>query len=116
MQYTESIIDCLKGKAQQHPESLDWQSACEHVKDPRRKQGQRFSLTSIVLLALAAMLSNHLSELAIAQWGAGHSEEIKKALGCEKGVTPHQTTIQRLFRRVSAEEIETAFAIFFCTS
>jgi len=55
------------------------------------------------------MLSNHVSELAIAQWGAGQSEEIKKALGFEKGVTPHQTTIQRLFRRLSAEEIETAF-------
>ena len=73
MQYTESVVECLKGKAQHHPESLDWQSVCEHVKDPRRKQGQRFSLTSIVLLALAAILSNHLSELAIAQWGAGHA-------------------------------------------
>src|SRR5205807_7400390 len=59
------------------------------------------------------MLSNHLSELAIAQWGAGQSEEIKKALGFEKGVTPHQTTIQRLFRRLSAEEIETAFRRIF---
>ncbi len=113
MQYTESVVDCLKGLAQQHPESIDWQSACEHVKDPRRKQGQRFSLTSILVLALAAMLSNHLSELAIAQWGAGQSEEIKKALGFEKGVTPHQTTIQRLFRRVSAEELETAFRRIF---
>ena len=55
------------------------------------------------------MLSNHLSELAIAEWGAGQSIEMKKALGFEKGVTPHQTTIQRLFRRVNAEEIETAF-------
>ena len=55
------------------------------------------------------MLSNHLSELAIAEWGAGQSSEMKKALGFEKGVTPHQTTIQRLFRRVNAEEIETAF-------
>ena len=79
MQYTESVLDCLKGLAQQHPEPIDWQSACEQVKDPRRKQGQRFSLLSILLLALAAMLSNHLSELAIAQWGAGQSEEIKKA-------------------------------------
>jgi hypothetical protein len=109
MQYTESVLDCLKGLAQQHPEPIDWQSACEQVKDPRRKQGQRFSLISILLLALAAMLSNHLSELAIAQWGAGQSEEIKKALGFENGVTPHQTTIQRLFRRVSAEELEAAF-------
>jgi predicted transposase YbfD/YdcC len=116
MQYTESVVDCLKGLAQQHPESLDWQSACEHVKDPRRKQGQRFSLTSILLLALAAILSNHLSELAIAQWGAGQSEEIKKALGFENGVTPHQTTIQRLFRRVSAEELEAAFRGIFLHS
>ena len=113
MQYTESVVDCLKGLVQHHPESLDWQSACEHIKDPRRKQGQRFSLTSIVLLALSAMLSNHLSELAIAQWGAGQSEEIKKALGFENGVTPHQTTIQRLFRRLNVEEIEAAFRQMF---
>ena len=109
MQYTESIIDCLKGIAQDHPEALDWQSACKQVKDPRRNQGKRYSVTSILLLALAAILSNHLSELAIAEWGAGQSNEIKKALGFENGVTPHQTTIQRLFRRVSVEEVETAF-------
>jgi predicted transposase YbfD/YdcC len=113
MQYTESVVDCLKGIAQEHPESIDWQSACEQVNDPRRKQGKRFSITSILLLALAAILSNHLSELALAEWGAGQSEEIKKALGFEKGVTPHQTTIQRLFRRLSAEEIETAFRRIF---
>ena len=109
MQYTEPVVDCLKRIAQEHAGSIDWQSACEQVQDPRRKQGQRFSITSILLLALAAMLSNHLSELAIAEWGAGQSAEIKKALGFEKGVTPHQTTIQRLFRRLNAEEIETAF-------
>ncbi len=109
MQYTESIVDCLKGIAQEHPGPLDWQSVSKQVKDPRRKQGQRFSLTSILLVALAAMLSNHLSELAIAQWGAGQSEEIKKALGFANGVTLHQTTIQRLFRRLNVEEIEAAF-------
>lgn len=109
MQYTEPMVDCLKGIVQQHPEPIDWQRACEQVKDPRRNQGKRFSFTSILLLALAAILSNHLCELAIAEWGAGQSEEIKKALGFEKGVTPHPSTIHRLFRRVSAEEVETAF-------
>jgi hypothetical protein len=59
------------------------------------------------------MLSNHLSELAIAQWGAGQSEEITRALGFENGVTPHQTTIQRLFRRLNIEEIEAAFRQIF---
>ena len=54
-----------------------------------------------------------MSELAIAQWGAGQSDEVKKALGFEKGVTPHQTTIQRLFRKVSREELEEAFRRIF---
>jgi hypothetical protein len=66
-----------------------------------------------LLLALAAMLSNHLSELAIAEWGAGQSEEMKKALGFENGVTPHQSTIHRLFRRLNGEEIEAAFRQLF---
>ena len=47
------------------------------------------------------------------EWGAGQSEEIKKALGFEKGVTPHQTTIRRLFRRLNVEEIEAAFRQMF---
>src|SRR5205085_8949097 len=59
------------------------------------------------------MLSNHLSELAIAQWGAGQSEEVKKALGFEKEVTPHQTTMQRLFRKMHVEKLEEAFRALF---
>src|SRR5260370_18346782 len=59
------------------------------------------------------MLSNDVSELAIAQWGAAQSDEVKKALGFEKGITPHQTTIQRLFRRLSVEEVEAAFRDIF---
>ena len=113
MQYTESIVECLKGIAQEHPEPIDWQSACEQVRDPRRNQGKRFSITSILLLALAAILCNHLSELAIAEWGAGQNQERKEAVGFKKGRTPHQTTIQRLFRRLSVEEVEMAFRQIF---
>src|SRR5712691_4603272 len=111
MKYTEAIQKCLKerGIEQEDPRLQEWQQAFAHVKDPRRKQGQRFTLTSMLLLALAAILSNHVSELAIAQWGAGQSDEVKKALGFEKGVTPHQTTLQRLFRKLSIEELEAAF-------
>src|SRR5712692_11499142 len=113
MQYTESVVDRAKGLDQEPSTPVDWQSAFAQVKDPRRKQGQRYSLLSILLLALAAMLSNHVCELAIAQWGDSQSEEVKKALGFQKGVTPHQTTIQRLFRRLSAEEVEAAFRSMF---
>jgi hypothetical protein len=113
MQYTEFLVDCLKGMAQEHPEPFDWQSACEQVNDPRRKQGKRYSITSIVLLALAAILSNHCSELAIAQWGAAQSEEVKHALGFRNGITPHQSTLQRLFRRLNEDELEAALRWFF---
>jgi predicted transposase YbfD/YdcC len=109
MKYTETIEKCLKEREKDDPRLQDWQNTFAQVKDPRRKQGQRFTLTSLLLLALAAILSNHVSELAIAQWGAGQSDEVKKALGFEKGITPHQTTIQRLFRRLSIEEVEAAF-------
>ena len=111
MKYSEAIEKCLKerGIEKEDPRLQEWQQVLAQVTDPRRKQGQRFTLTSILLLALAAILSNHVSELAIAQWGAGQSEEVKKALGFEKGVTPHQTTIQRLFRKLNVEELEEAF-------
>src|SRR5881398_1712522 len=113
MKYTEVIEKCLKEIDKDDPRLQDWQTTFAQVKDPRRKQGQRFTLTSMLLLALAAMLSNHVSELAIAQWGAAQSDEVKKALGFEKGITPHQTTIQRLFRRLSVEEVEAAFRDIF---
>lgn len=111
MKYSEVIEKCLKerGIEKQDPRLQEWEQAFAHLTDPRRKQGQRFPLTSMLLLALAAILSNHVSELAIAQWGAGQSEEVKKALGFEKGVTPHQSTIQRLFRKMNVEELEEAF-------
>src|SRR5947209_8944576 len=113
MQYTESITSCPKGRDEAALSAVDVQTVLEQVTDPRRKQGTRFRLASILLLALAAMLSNHLSELAIAQWGAAQSDEVKKALGFAKGVTPHQSTIHRLFRRLNADEVEAAFRRFF---
>src|SRR5436309_3401215 len=103
MQYTESMTSCPKGNDETGIPEVEVKTVLEQVNDPRRKQGTRFSLASMLLVALAAMLSNHVSELAIAQWGAGQSDEVKQALGFHKGVTPHQSTIHRLFRRVSAD-------------
>lgn len=113
MKYTEALQNCLKEREKDDLRLQDWQNTFAQVKDPRRKQGQRFTLTSILLLGLAAILSNHVSELAIAQWGAAQSDEVKKALGFEKGKTPHQTTIQHLFRKLNIEEIEAAFRSIF---
>lgn len=116
MQYTESSTNCPKETNETGSPEPAIQTVVKQVSDPRRKQGTRFRLVSIVFLALAAMLSNHVSELAIAQWGAAQSDEVKKALGFEKGITPHQSTLNRLFRRLSPEEVEAAFRQFFLPS
>src|SRR6266516_3864500 len=68
MQYTESVVDCPKGMAQEDPTLVDWQTTYE---------------------------------------------EVKKALGFHRVVTPHQTTIQRLFRKLHPDEVETAFRHMF---
>jgi predicted transposase YbfD/YdcC len=62
----------------------------------------------MLTLALAAMLANHLSPLAIAQWGAEQDEATKRAMGFTKGVTPHQSTFPRLFRRLDPAVLSAA--------
>jgi predicted transposase YbfD/YdcC len=78
------------------------------VADPRARQGRRFTLAALLTLALSAMLANHLSPFAIAQWGAEQDAASKRAMGFTKGVTPHQSTFQRLFRRLDPAALSTA--------
>src|SRR5437764_10993509 len=69
MKYTEAIQKCLKerGIEQEDPRLRDWHKALAHVKDPRRKQGQRFTLTSMLLLAIEVIISNHVKVLVITE-------------------------------------------------
>lgn len=70
--------------------------------DPRRAQGRRFPLAALLTLAVAAILANHLSVLAIAEWGAAQSAAYRRALGFMGDAMPHQTTLHRLFARLDA--------------
>src|SRR3990172_7845195 len=83
------------------------------VPDPRRCQGVRFALSAILALAVAAILSNHLSVLAIAEWGTTQRPDLLRALGFQDGVTPHQSTIQRLFRKLNPDGLSTALTNYF---
>jgi predicted transposase YbfD/YdcC len=85
-------------------------AAFAQVPDPRRGQGRRFPLAAVLSLAVAAILANHRSVLAIAQWGAGQSRAVLTALGFPTEVTPHQTTLQRLFCRLDPEALSVALA------
>jgi len=88
MQYTPVVVA---------PVAPALSEAFATVPDPRGARGKRFSLVAILNLAVVAILANHRSELAIAEWGATQSPAILRALGFVHGVTPHQTTLQRLF-------------------
>lgn len=90
----------------------DLLSAFASIPDPRRRQGTRFALPAILALAVAAILSNHLSVLAIAEWGAGQCRDLLKALGFADGVTPHQSTLQRLFRKLDPDALSNALASY----
>jgi predicted transposase YbfD/YdcC len=86
----------------------DLLSAFAKVPDPRRRQGTRFALSAILSLAVAAILSNHLSVLAIAEWGASQCHDLLGTLGFSDGVTPHQSTLQRLLRRLDPDALSGA--------
>ncbi len=83
------------------------------IPDPRGAQGKRFSLVAMLNLAVVAILANHRSELAIAEWGANQSPTILHALGFGRGVSPHQTTVQRLFRALDAALLARALTTCF---
>ena len=75
------------------------------IPDPRTRRGQRYALASLLTSAVAAILSNHRSVLAIAEWVADRTPAQRRALGFQGSATPHQTTFARLFRRLDPPQI-----------
>lgn len=83
------------------------------VPDPRRRHGTHYALPAILALAVAAILANHLSELAIAQWGARQQPDLLRTLGFPDGRTPCQSTVQRLFARLDGHALAAALGAHF---
>jgi hypothetical protein len=77
------------------PSPVDLLAAFARIPDPRRSHRRRFPLAAVLTLAVVAILSHHLSVLAIAQWGTCQSPAILAARGFPHGITPHQTALQR---------------------
>ncbi len=113
MQSMSSSLPQATGSSVRTLLPLDLRAAFARVPDPRRPHGRRFPLAAILALAVAALLSNHLSILAIAQWGKRQSPAILAALGFSAGVTPHQTTLQRLFRNLDPLPLTVALTACF---
>lgn len=78
------------------------------IPDPRWPQGTRYSVAAILSLAVVAILANHISVLAMAEWPSHQTRHLRRALGFQRDTTPHQTTIQRLFTRLDPAEVAVA--------
>jgi predicted transposase YbfD/YdcC len=88
-------------------------AAFARVGDPRRAASVTYPLAAILSLAVTAILANHLSELAIAQWGARQPAAVLGALGFADGRTPCQSTLQRLFCKLDGQALAEALSAHF---
>ena len=110
---SESIEAASNPTSQRAVTSSELLAAFASVADPRRRQGTRFKLPAILALATVAILSNHLSVLAIAEWGVGQGHTLLESLGFANGVTPHQSTLQRLFCKLNPDALSIALSAYF---
>jgi predicted transposase YbfD/YdcC len=83
------------------------------VPDPRRAGSVVYPLPAILALAVAALLANHRSVLAIAEWGARQEASLLEALGFPAGRTPCQSTLQRLFRQLDGDALSARLSACF---
>jgi predicted transposase YbfD/YdcC len=114
MQYTASKSNVGQYKYEHFDLPItDLYQAFATVPDPRRAQGRVYWLPSVLCLAVAAILCNCLSVLAIAEWAAGLSKELRHSLGLPIERSPDQSTLHRLFRRLDPHQLRGALTDYF---
>jgi len=84
--------------------------------DRRHLRGRRHDQTSILAVAICAVLCGARSYVAIAEWAARCSQNLLKRLGCRRSVLsrhyvpPSEPTIRRVLQSIDAEQVDRALA------
>jgi predicted transposase YbfD/YdcC len=81
------------------------------LSDPRRAQGTRYPLRSVVLMALMATVCGNDDADAIADWGEDHKVWLATFLDLPHG-TPSQDVILSVFQRLNPKEFGTVFVMW----
>lgn len=87
--------------------------AFAEIPDPRRAASVRYPLPAILTLAVSAILANHQSVLAMAEWGARQAPDQIRDLGFADGQVPCQSTMQRLFCKLDSAVLAHGLATWF---
>lgn len=113
MQYTQ--LPPVKAIAASNPKTTfdNLTNAFDSITDPRQLHNRTYSLTSLLLALCAAILCNHLSVLAAAEWLADQTLQVKQALGFTDGKTPHQSTFHRALKKIDVGLLEAALTNYF---
>lgn len=79
------------------------------IQDPRRKQGQRYSLESLLIIILMGILSGHQSIKGLARFAKSNEEELKECLCLKHGV-PKYNTLRDLLLHLDADLLASCFS------
>lgn len=79
------------------------------VPDPRRKQGRRHGLPTMLTLAILALCSGHTSYLAMREWCENYQEQLEQFVPFLSGHTPNEATFHRIFARIDEKALEDVF-------
>src|SRR4051794_19120065 len=84
-------------------------AALEQIPDPRRRQGQRYSLAPLLLFAVLAVLAGATSYRRIRLFIGVHRERLSPTWGPGSRRAPAINTLRTLFHALDPAEIEAAF-------
>ena len=94
-------------------------AALAQVTDPRKKRGIRHSQTTVLAIAVCAVLSGARSFLAMADWAQSLPQDLLKRLGCRRRndaaidrIPPSEPTIRRTLEAIDAEELDRVLSAF----
>ena len=84
-------------------------AALDQIPDPRRRQGQRYSLAHLLLFAVLAILAGATSYRRIRLFIGVHRERLNAAFGARFRRAPAVNTLRALLHALDPAEIEAAF-------
>lgn len=98
-----------KTKAQREKEALaEFERLLRLLPDPRRKQGQRYPLFTVVCIALMGMICGCDDAEALGHWGRVHQAWLKKMLPMPHGA-PSQDVFLAVFAALDAKAFNLVF-------
>jgi predicted transposase YbfD/YdcC len=76
----------------------------QHIQDPRKAKGKRYSLISLLVLIFLAKLCGKDNPVEIADWAKNEANKLAEMLGLKRNWMPHHNTYRRVFQEILSEE------------